>query len=539
LIFTDEQIQQLAAFDDKMAEVRLRVEHAGQEIAIKFLPIIDKLIKIFEDKLIPAAEAVIDKISEWIDEYLAMDPKQQDMILGAIALTAALGPIAVGIGEITIALANLAKGGAVSAATISGYFAVIAAGIWATIEAQKNWSKTFGQDYGKDSINVVVGGANLALPTTWATIPMGTDEQKQRYADKMKAANSAYKPQTTPRSSTNSTKFSTGRKSALAEAEKRARMAAAMPDYARDAMNKQTKAAKDSVKGTADAVSDVDMALKAYFDSLGNGATKTKTTVDKLKDSIMKVVDAIKEQTKAFFSFGDAFEQIDTKIISGDRLFIRLQKRMKAMSEWTSGLSTLEKRGVSKEGINQLRGEGPDAIGKLKGILQMSDARLKEYFAGIKSLQDTAGVEAGKYVTATIDTDLPKDVLDSLRNIGPDIVSSLNKFIAMSGEKLMEYLIAYGNKPTVKPKVEQPTIKKPNIKASDAKTFMAPIPESANMLKGTQTSIGTPQTKFASAEPLGTKIDKQFIINVTGSKQDAKANATAIARELRIVGYRV
>jgi hypothetical protein len=148
------------------------------------------------------------------------------------------------------------------------------------------------------------------------------------------------------------------------------------------------------------------------LEKVKNGTNKVTTANDGFMDSIKSMVSAIKEQTKAFFSLANAFDVVDTKVVSGDRLFIRLQKRIKAMMDWKSNLAILEKKGVSGENLNELRGMGPSAGGEITGLAQLSASKLKEYFAGVNKIQGIAGGEASKFVSTAeqIGTKIEKQV---------------------------------------------------------------------------------------------------------------------------------
>jgi hypothetical protein len=163
--------------------------------------------------------------------------------------------------------------------------------------------------------------------------------------------------------------------------------------------------------------------------------------MDAFRESILSTVSAIKEQTKAFFSMANIFDVVDTKVVSGDRLFIRLQKRIKDMMNWKSNLAILEKKGLSKENLNELRGMGPSAGGEIAGLAQLSAGKLKEYFAGVNKIEGIAGGEASKFVTTAeqIGTKIEKQINIYASGVKGDanaIADSIVKKLRVAGYRI-------------------------------------------------------------------------------------------------------
>lgn len=103
----------------------------------------DKLGPILKDTIIPAAERFIDVVGKVIDWFGQLSPEMQTVILVALALAAALGPVLMVIGSIASGIATLmpiitAIGGAIAAI---GAPVILVAGliIAAIVLIAKNW----------------------------------------------------------------------------------------------------------------------------------------------------------------------------------------------------------------------------------------------------------------------------------------------------------------------------------------------------------------------------------------------------------------
>jgi len=407
LVRSPAEIASMAALDDKFAELKMVVENAGTSLAVGFLPVMGKLIGIVENNLIPAAQKIINKIVEWIGAFDNLNPQQQNMTLGAIALAAALGPVAVGIGQVMIALSLLMKSGGLAAlAGIGPALAVAAAGVAGALAGKSAWESQYGQPLTSATQGQSPFGIGLSIPKNGST------------------SNPSY----------------------IGTAS-----SGAMPDNAarsQRAIAGAVKATTVAVKTTAVAVGSADKALAAYFNSLGQAAPKAAkavktaaTVVDTFKESIIDLVNTVKDQTKAFLNFVGIFDVMDTKAISGDRLLIRLKKQFQAMLQWKTNLDILTKRGVSAENVNMLRGMGAGSAQEIKGLAGLTDAKLKEYFTTYGKMNTIAGEQSSKFVSTaeSIGTKIDKQINIYATGVKGDanaIADSIVKKLRVAGYRI-------------------------------------------------------------------------------------------------------
>jgi hypothetical protein len=138
--------------------------------------------------------------------------------------------------------------------------------------------------------------------------------------------------------------------------------------------------------------------LDMTFANIGETAEKAKDGIDKLRDSVKSLVDSIRQQTDAFKNSLTLFDKFERKTISPERLLNRLKAQVKAMTDWTNALTTLQNRGVSEVFLNELRAMGPQQVDYIRALAQMSDTQLAQYQALYGQKYDIAQREAERAV---------------------------------------------------------------------------------------------------------------------------------------------
>jgi tape measure domain-containing protein len=138
--------------------------------------------------------------------------------------------------------------------------------------------------------------------------------------------------------------------------------------------------------------------LDMTFSGIGETAEKAKDGIDKLRDSVKSLVDSIRQQTDAFRNSLSLFDKFERKTISPERLLNRLKAQVKAMTDWTNALTTLQNRGVSEVFLNELRAMGPQQVDYIRALAQMSDTQLAQYQALYGQKYDIAQREAERAV---------------------------------------------------------------------------------------------------------------------------------------------
>lgn len=124
-----------------------------------------------------------------------------------------------------------------------------------------------------------------------------------------------------------------------------------------------------------------------------------KDGVDKLADSVKNLVESIRQQTQSFKDSLGIFDTFERKVVSPERLMNRMKAQVKAMSQWTSALATLNNRGVNETFLNELRAMGPQNVDYIRALAQMSDEQLAQYQALYGQKYNIAQKEAERMVT--------------------------------------------------------------------------------------------------------------------------------------------
>ena len=97
LVMSDESVNALAGFYDKLDEVKQQFSMLGAQVGAAFMPILqDKLLPLVQDKIVPALEKFAGFVGRVADAFMDLAPGFQTMILGGLGLFVALGPLLTG-----------------------------------------------------------------------------------------------------------------------------------------------------------------------------------------------------------------------------------------------------------------------------------------------------------------------------------------------------------------------------------------------------------------------------------------------------------
>lgn len=100
---SNEQVQGLADFDDKLNIVRETMELTKIELGTALLPLYENLTNMLKDKIVPAIKSVAD----WFD---GLSDHTKDVITNALLFTAALSPVLFALSKITGLIPQLLGG---------------------------------------------------------------------------------------------------------------------------------------------------------------------------------------------------------------------------------------------------------------------------------------------------------------------------------------------------------------------------------------------------------------------------------------------
>lgn len=143
IVLSEDDVKAADELDAAMGDLSNAFTGAGRQIGAAFLPILaDKLVPILRETVVPAIMNIVDRVKQWIDWFLNLDPAIQGVIIGVIAFLGAIGPVLVAVGKFTSIMSKLP--GMMSMLTnpvgliIAGIIALAAALIYAY-----NHSETF------------------------------------------------------------------------------------------------------------------------------------------------------------------------------------------------------------------------------------------------------------------------------------------------------------------------------------------------------------------------------------------------------------
>lgn len=100
---SNEQVDQLAKFDNAMNKVNAQFQNAKTQLGIALLPVYQTFANLLEKKIVPA----IQKVTNW---FAQMDDHTKTAITGILTLTAALAPMLLGMSKIVQILPEIQSG---------------------------------------------------------------------------------------------------------------------------------------------------------------------------------------------------------------------------------------------------------------------------------------------------------------------------------------------------------------------------------------------------------------------------------------------
>lgn len=99
---SEEEVNQLADLDNEVNKVTAQWELAKTQLGAAMIPIYETLVKLLEEKVIPAVE----KLAAWFD---GLSPAGQNAALGLLAVIAVVAPLLILVGKLTTGIGGLIK----------------------------------------------------------------------------------------------------------------------------------------------------------------------------------------------------------------------------------------------------------------------------------------------------------------------------------------------------------------------------------------------------------------------------------------------
>lgn len=97
---SDEQVEQLAKFDNVLNKLKTQFKNIALQIGSSFLPIMQTFATLISEKLVPA----LQRLASWFND---LTEKQQKLIVGILAFTAVLSPMLLLLGKISSSVGGL------------------------------------------------------------------------------------------------------------------------------------------------------------------------------------------------------------------------------------------------------------------------------------------------------------------------------------------------------------------------------------------------------------------------------------------------
>src|SRR5690606_5379449 len=119
---------------------------------------------------------------------------------------------------------------------------------------------------------------------------------------------------------------------------------------------------------------------------------------ERLKESEKELNDqynqAVKDRAKELSGFAGLFDKVtkDTEL-SGQELMDNLKSQVTVFEEWTHDMDQLEKRGIDRDLLGDLREMGPQSAEQIAALVKLSDQELSEYSKMYRKKMSQARVE--------------------------------------------------------------------------------------------------------------------------------------------------
>lgn len=162
-------------------------------------------------------------------------------------------------------------------------------------------------------------------------------------------------------------------------------------------------------------------------------AAAVKKINDKLNDDIKKrnekltddIANAIESRTSQIANAFNLFAEFDSTSATGEQLLFNLKSQAEGYKDWAEQLEKLEKRGIlSKDLMQELRESGPQNSAAIHALNMLSDSDLKEYNKAYLDKMEVSAKEAAKDTTdavAELRASASKDIEELKKTASDDI----------------------------------------------------------------------------------------------------------------------
>ena len=137
-------------------------------------------------------------------------------------------------------------------------------------------------------------------------------------------------------------------------------------------------------------------AIATGLEIVSDTASNSATSVDILSNSLNEATNTANDAAEAYDGLNESMDTgIDlfnrfTKVgtVEADAMFENADSQLEAYEEFQNGLTALEEKGLSSYVIDKLAEEGPQALNKIRGYLNMTKEQVESYNERIDKLEE-------------------------------------------------------------------------------------------------------------------------------------------------------
>jgi TP901 family phage tail tape measure protein len=130
-------------------------------------------------------------------------------------------------------------------------------------------------------------------------------------------------------------------------------------------------------------------AAKATKSAIEKAAKAAQKQRDDVSKSVGNFIQGMQSQSESLLDFGNLFEKVVTKKMSGQKLLNNLKTQISYMNQWKSSLNSLGKRiGKTSDLYNNLLAQGPEAAAEIGALSKLGANQLNEYVNAFEQKRD-------------------------------------------------------------------------------------------------------------------------------------------------------
>ena len=157
IVFDQEAADAAAQFNDDMDRLKKGFAGVFQELGQQLIPLMtEKLIPAIKENIIPLVKQFGERIGKLLEWFANLDPKLRGIILGAVGLAAALGPVLMVLGPIITAIGALVSPIGLVVVAIAGLTAAFVY-LWNTNEKFRDTVTAIWEGIKKTAIAIFEG----------------------------------------------------------------------------------------------------------------------------------------------------------------------------------------------------------------------------------------------------------------------------------------------------------------------------------------------------------------------------------------------